>query len=139
MANVLKMANVQSILSLFAQGWTQRRIARELGIDRATVRKYVRDHLSGSKPANLLTGSEDPKPASFSEPPGTDSKPANVLTGSVGGADDSKPAIVLTGSQARSKSRVGARSRSEPYGEVILAKVGFKRLLSDLRAEGAKP
>jgi DNA-binding CsgD family transcriptional regulator len=45
MSNLLKMANVQSILSLHAQGWTQRRIARELEIDRGTVRK----HLQGNR------------------------------------------------------------------------------------------
>jgi transposase len=41
MANQLKMATVQSILSLHAQGWSGRRIARELGIDRGTVSRYV--------------------------------------------------------------------------------------------------
>ena len=37
MANVLKMTIVQSILSLHAQGWSQHRIADQLGIDRETV------------------------------------------------------------------------------------------------------
>ena len=41
MGNRLKMARVQSILSLHAQGWSRRRIARELGIDRETVSRYV--------------------------------------------------------------------------------------------------
>jgi DNA-binding NarL/FixJ family response regulator len=41
MANRLKMARVQSILSLHAQGWSRRRIAHELGIDRETVSRYV--------------------------------------------------------------------------------------------------
>jgi transposase len=48
MANQLKMATVQFILSLHAQGWSGRRIARELGVDRETVSRYV----AGSKPAN---------------------------------------------------------------------------------------
>jgi hypothetical protein len=38
MANRLKMARVQSILS---QGWSRRRIARELSVDRETVSRYV--------------------------------------------------------------------------------------------------
>ena len=41
MANRLKMARVQSILSLHAQGWSRRRIARELCVDRETVSRYV--------------------------------------------------------------------------------------------------
>ena len=42
MANQLKMATVQSILSLHAQGWSQRRIAAAVGVDRETVSRYVR-------------------------------------------------------------------------------------------------
>ena len=38
MANRLKMAIVSSILTLAKRGWSQRRIARELGISRTTVR-----------------------------------------------------------------------------------------------------
>jgi transposase len=57
-ANVLKMALIESILSLHAQRWSQRRIARELGIDRGTVGKYLRQRSSEAKPAtNLPTGS----------------------------------------------------------------------------------
>jgi IS30 family transposase len=41
-ANQLKMATVQSILSLHAQGWSQRRIAAAVGVDRETVSRYVR-------------------------------------------------------------------------------------------------
>ena len=42
MAKVLKMTVVQSILSLHAQGWSQRRIAKTLAINRRTVSRYVR-------------------------------------------------------------------------------------------------
>lgn len=37
MPNQLKMAKVQSMLSLHAQGRSQREIARTLGVDRETV------------------------------------------------------------------------------------------------------
>jgi len=40
MANQLKMAKIQSIQLLHSLRWSQRRIARELGVDRETVRKY---------------------------------------------------------------------------------------------------
>ena len=38
MANYLKMAQVQAILQLKKGGWSNRRIERELGIHRETVR-----------------------------------------------------------------------------------------------------
>ncbi len=41
MANRLKMAAVEAILALAARGWPQRRIARELGVNRETVGRYV--------------------------------------------------------------------------------------------------
>ncbi len=70
MANVLKMALIESILSLHAQRWSQRRIAREFSIDRETVHKYLRQRLSGSKPANAPTGSAAKKrPRSAAENP----------------------------------------------------------------------
>ncbi len=38
MANQIKMANIQAILTLHQNnGWSNRRIARELGINRGTV------------------------------------------------------------------------------------------------------
>jgi transposase len=42
MANRLKMAMVHSIHTLLQRGWSQRRIARELGIDRETVGRHAR-------------------------------------------------------------------------------------------------
>jgi len=64
MANQLKMAMVNAILTLKQRGWSQRRIARELGINRETVARYVNLRESDSKPAtNAPTGSEGLKPA----------------------------------------------------------------------------
>ena len=42
MANCLRMAMVHSIQVLLERGWSRRRIARELGIDRETVGRYAR-------------------------------------------------------------------------------------------------
>jgi transposase len=57
MANYLKMTEASAILRLKEHGWSQRRIARELGIHPDTVGRYV--HLSGrdSKPVKSPTGS----------------------------------------------------------------------------------
>ena len=49
MANRLKMAAVDSILRLHAQGWSQRRISVELQVDRKTVSRYVQLGTAGPK------------------------------------------------------------------------------------------
>jgi transposase len=54
MSNRLKMANVHAIIGLLEQGWSYRRIARELRVDRDTVARY--DRLR-SKPAIVAPGS----------------------------------------------------------------------------------
>ena len=60
MANQLETAVVNAILTLEQHGWSQRRIARELGINRETVAEYVNLPDADSKPAtNAPTGSVD--------------------------------------------------------------------------------
>ena len=49
--NRLKMAEVQAILTLASRGWSFRRIAEALGIDRETVARYVREARDPPKPA----------------------------------------------------------------------------------------
>ncbi|NOZ22572.1 MAG: IS21 family transposase [Planctomycetes bacterium] len=57
MANRLKMAKVSAIRCLLERGWSQRRVARELGIDRETVGRYAREGPDGdSKPAIPTAG-----------------------------------------------------------------------------------
>jgi transposase len=108
MANSLNVALVESIRSLFAQGWSRRRIARELGVDRETVGKYVSEQLCGAKPANLPTGSEAPKPASLAGLPAPEP------------TDPSKPASNLPIGLGMS---AGPASKCEPFRELISAKV----------------
>lgn len=122
MPNLLKMAKVQSIRSLHAQDWSARRIARELGVDRETVRKYVLQQSCESKPANLPTGSAESNPATPPTVPAPAPKPAgNLPTGSRG--------------------RPGPPSGAEPYRETILAGVAAglsaTRIHQDLSGEGA--
>ena len=62
--NILNVSLQHSILTLAAHGWSRRRIARELDLNRETVGRYLR--LARSKPAISTPGSEvDPaaKPA----------------------------------------------------------------------------
>jgi transposase len=136
MANLLNVALIESIQTLFAQGWTRRRIARELGIDRATVRKYVQCGSYGPKPANAPTGSAGPKPATLAGLPGPESKPANAPIGASALSPRPKPANLPTGSCVPH----GPPSRCEPHRELILAKVAegltAQRVQQDLAAEG---
>jgi predicted transcriptional regulator len=105
MSNVLRVSLQTTIYSLADRGWSQRRIARELGIDRETVGRYLR--LAGkAKPAISTTGS-----AGDSE-----SKPA-ILTAVPEGSSESKPAISTAGKST------GRKSQCEPLAEVIMAKV----------------
>jgi hypothetical protein len=142
MANVLKMALIESILSLHAQRWSQRRIARELQVDRETVRKYLRQELTGAKPAIAPAGSGGSKPATFPNLPAPGSKPAtNLPTGSDGG-----PAGESAGLASQSPSAPlgppGPQSRCEPFREAILAKMAedlsAKRIWQDLQRTAAK-
>jgi transposase len=64
MANFLKMDLIETIRVMHQRGWSKRRIARELGIDRQTVRKYLQE-LSKSPPIST-PGSE---PADSKSPP----------------------------------------------------------------------
>src|SRR5437588_10912106 len=91
MANRLKLAMLQALLALFQQGWSQRRIAKTLGIDRGAVARYWRRWQAASNPAIPHTGCD-----AESEP-----KPAIVHTGSAEMAE-SKPAISKTGSDEAS-------------------------------------
>ena len=81
--NQLKVNQQHSIVSLFEQGWSQRRIARELALDRATVRKYLAEvtpksptpqtgsaeRTAAKPPTHPQTGSSShPGPASLCDP-----------------------------------------------------------------------
>lgn len=115
MANQLKMAMVNAITTLKSRGWSMRRIARELGVDRGTVSRYV--ELEDAKPAsNAPTGSEEI------------SKPAiNAPLGSEAGTDppDNRPP--------------GQVSRCAPFSTVIEDKLGIglsaQRIYQDLITE----
>jgi transposase len=61
MANYLTMADITRIRTLAQAGWSQRRIAEELGHDRGTISKYLREvepppDEDGSKPAISTAG-----------------------------------------------------------------------------------
>jgi len=118
MSNSLKVSLQATIYSLNDRGWSRRRIARELGIDRETVGRY----LLLAKPAISTTGLEEAGEA----------KPAISTTG-LEEASEAKPAISTAG------NGVGRKSQCEPLAEVIMAKaeVGLsaQRIYQDLVGE----
>ena len=127
MSNHLSMARSSQIHELSRLGWSQRRIALELGIHRETVSRHLRlGEAAGppepSKPAKVNTGSDG----------GNEPKPATVITGSEG-ENSSKPAKVNTGSESRD------RSKCAPYRALILEKLeaglSGQRIWQDLVSE----
>lgn len=141
MSNVLKMAIIQSIQALHAAGWSRRRIARELGIDRGTVAKHLQPPSPDPKPAIVPTGSERSKPATFSHSPARTVERADHNAGA-GSAGDRSPAGPAVGEAAPSAASLGAgrRSQCEPFRERIQALVEqqltAQRIWQDLVAEG---
>jgi transposase len=86
MANQVKMAVREAIITYLGLGWSQRKVARTLGIDRETVKRYM----AGSNPAILPAGSADSN--SLLLPAGAEcSNPANVPAGKLGWKSQCEP------------------------------------------------
>jgi transposase len=146
MSNRLKMTTVQAVMALHQRGWSQRRIARELGIDRETVRRQL-----AAKPAIVHTGSAEgnvSKPAishTGSEEP-TGPKPAISHTGSEG-TNEVSPATVASGpaesaplQQPTSQGNAAGRfSECAPFRQWIQDRLdqglSAQRIWQDLKAE----
>jgi transposase len=139
MANLLNLAMVELILNLHRRGWSQRRIADELGIRRETVARYIRLAEGAPKPAIAPIGSEAehdaPKPAIA--PIGSEGehdvpKPAIAPIGSEADQDPPEPTTARLGPSAGTQDEArGRRSNCEPLRAVIQA--GCDRGLSAQR------
>jgi transposase len=136
------MALIEAILSLRRRGWSRRRIARELGINRETVSRHLRAAAEPSKPANAPLGSAgsvaDPKPAIApigSDPVPGISKPANAPTGSEGSGADIAQALAPNATDLG----VGRLSNCAPWRAVIQTKLDqgltAQRIYQDLVTE----
>lgn len=122
--NRLEVSLQQTIITLAQRGWSQRRIARELAVDRETVKRYA----AAAKPAtNPTAGSEGPKPASGENPTAGSATPITA-------AEEPKPATNPTAGFSP-----GPPSRCEPHREVIAAALErgltAQRIHQDLCAE----
>ncbi len=82
MANRITMANIQAILTLHHNNWSNRRIAKELELSRNTVDRYVREAegCSGSKQAKAPPGSGEVGDSNWAKaPPGSEDESAGSL------------------------------------------------------------
>ncbi len=125
MAHVLDMADQIALPASWKRGGSQRRIARETGVHRETVDRYIR-------------------PAVEAERPGDGSKPAISTAGSEGknqpnpppGSPASKSAVSTLGS-------AGWRSLCDPLREIIQAKLetglSATRIWQELISENGFP
>ena len=117
MANILKVHEQNTIQQLKDQGWSLRRIARELKLDRKTVRRYAT----------------------------TISKSPTISTPGSTGSEASKSSISTSGTQGgesplqEPQFSVGRLSLCEPYRERILSALenglSAQRIYQDLVAE----
>ncbi len=131
MSNLLKVAMIELILSLHRQGLSQRRIARELGINRETVARHLSRAKVAPEPANAPLGSIAAEAGS---------NPANAPPGSVApdlAIDPGVPPPGLNSGNA-GQSR-GRTSECERWRDIIQSKcdlgLSAQRIYQDLTSE----
>jgi transposase len=116
MANLIKVATTHSITARYNRGWSQRRIARELGLNRETVGRYIRLEIErASKPAIPTAGSPASKPA--------------ISTAGSGVSPPPKPAIPTAGRESR------CRPFHESITHALEAGLTAQRIYQDLVVE----
>jgi len=129
MANQLKVGLVQTIYTLLEQGWSRRRIARTLGIDRGTVTRYANKARAPANAAGAPPGSKGEgagNSAACADPNAAGAPPGS------GGPDAS-----LAPADADTPARPPVQpSRCEAFREIILTKLeqglSAKRIHQDL-------
>ena len=131
MANQLKMAEIDAIIALHQRNWSIRRIARELGIHRDTVARYVHGRGADSNQAGAPLGISGDEAA---DPP---VGPADSRPGEGGPADPAR--APLCSAPGAAEPRHQQSSLCEPWRQVILDKLDAgltaQRIYQDLVSE----
>lgn len=131
--NVLEVSLQLTIRSLCERGWSQRRIARELGVDRSTVARYA--------PAKPATGDNPTAGSSVGEPVSVTSAGAKPATNPTTGSEPAKPATATGDANPTAGSPPGPPSLCEPHRAVVVAAVerglSIQRIFQDLQSEHA--
>jgi len=133
--NQLKVYQTEQIIALKAQGWSARRIARELNVSRESVAKYLL--IGPAKPATPTLGSAmENEPGAGVGPPGDEAKPATLTLGSEASAAELEVDRALAAARANV-------SLCEPWREQIEAglkqRLSAKRIHQDLVADYGFP
>ncbi|MEI8312840.1 MAG: helix-turn-helix domain-containing protein, partial [Verrucomicrobiota bacterium] len=130
MANVLKVQDQDSITHLAAAGWPIRRIARRLGLDRKTVRRYLR-----ATPSATAQGTPSKSPPIST--PGSDAPPDPKSPISTPGSD--LPSEVAATQLEALRSDPGRPGHCHAHAEFIAAKLASghtaQRIYQDLVSE----
>lgn len=121
MANNLSMSKQQAIIGLLERGWTQRRIGRETGFDRKTIRRYAR-LITAAKSSIATAGSPD------------SNSPISTA-----GSDDPNSSIATPGSRPAIQFVPGRKSQCEPFeaqiGAGLEKGLTAQRIYQDLVAD----
>ncbi len=127
--NELKVNQQHAIVALYQQGWSKRKIARELGVDRSAVRRYLAG-IDSKPPTNPQAGSEAQNPPAAAESPAPAVGLEDVLP-------PKPPTNPRTGVLALGGA--GPDSLCEPWKESIQAALAaglsIQRVYQDLVAE----
>ncbi len=132
----LKMAQRDAILGLLALGWSHRRIAREVGVNRETVSRYAKLQRNGANPVLSTPGSEGgipPNPA-ISTPGSERAIPPNPAISTPGseGAAPADPVLSRT-------QKIGRQSHCVSFDALIRKKIdqdlSAQRIYQDLTAD----
>ena len=122
MANQLSMAQRETVLTLLGQGWSRRKVARELGLHRDTVRRYARQAERAADPPVAAADPEQATPAGVATGSGPPEAAPNAASPVATGSEElSAPAACV---QAQAASVLGpGRSKCDPFRSVIEAKL----------------
>lgn len=137
MANRLKVGWVQAIETLLSRGWSHRRIARTLGIDRGTVARYARRARAPANAAGAPPGSEGGAAADSTA--GVDPIAAKAPLGKQEAPPGSAESLNPAAMEVAPVDPPVQPSQCEPFREIILAKLELglsaKRIHQDLVRE----
>lgn len=134
MSNILKVNLQEAIRSLEEKGWAQRRIARELRVNRRTVRKYAAGGTTSAKCTNSIPGSGEGVGAKCTIPtPGYEEAPKSKCT------TDSINSIPGSDKVKKGPGASGRQSDCAPWAVVIEGKLELglsaRRIHQDLVAD----
>jgi transposase len=140
MSNHLQVAMKQSITALCACGWSQRRIAQALRLDRATVRRHLA--LAAKAATNLPAGSAGPPEAKPATNPPTGSEALNgAISMGIPVAIGTASAVLAGAPIADPPVHSGPPSACEGYRPLIETKaqqgLSAQRIYQDLVEEVA--